>query len=36
MGDGLGVMFACTKPLRETGELFCGFFREHLASLAGL
>jgi hypothetical protein len=36
MGNGLGVVFACTKPLCETRELLCGFFREHLAGLAGL
>ena len=36
MRDGLGVVAACAKPLRETSELLCGFFREHLAGLAGL
>jgi hypothetical protein len=36
MSDGLGVVFACTKLLRETRELLCGFFREHLAGLARL
>jgi hypothetical protein len=36
MRDRLGVVPACTKPLRQTGELLGGFFREHLASLARL
>jgi hypothetical protein len=36
MRDGLRVVSACAKPLRETGELLGGFFREHLAGLAGL
>ena len=31
-----GCVSACAKPLRETGELLGGFFREHLAGLAGL
>ena len=36
MRDGLGIMAACAKPLRQAGELLRGFFRQRLAGFARL
>jgi hypothetical protein len=36
MRDSLGLVSTCAQPLRQTGELLCGLFREHLAGFARL